>query len=102
MNDNVSTSIRKTSSRHKSPDKQSIHSSSINLEFKGGNKSKNKKKTHSSTGNVSKQNKKRVVFKKNIAEIINVECWKKYNMDISESVGDDSDKDKTKCTCLIF
>ena len=42
------------------------------------------------------------MFKKNIAEVINVECWKKYNMDISVCIGDDSDKDKTKCTCLIF
>ncbi len=98
MNDNVSTSIRKTSSRHKSPDKQSIHSSSINLEFKNGNKTKNKKKVLSN----SSQNRKRVMFKKNIAEVINVECWKKYNMDISVCIGDDSDKDKTKCTCLIF
>ena len=47
--------------------------------------------------------KKKVSFKSKLAEIINVECWKKYNVDISEN--DEKiykDNDDTKCNCEVF
>ena len=114
MNDNIHSSPHKGSSRSKKSEKESekiINSNSINLEFKSTNSSSsgklhNKKKSskngHSTKHNSAPKIKQGVNFKKNFVEIINVECWKKYNMDISVSQSESGDKDKTKCSCSIF
>lgn len=116
MNDNIQSSPHKGSSRSKKAEKETeqkiINNNSINLEFKSTNSSVSgklhKKKKSSKNGYNSIQHnsapkiKQGVNFKKNFVEIINVECWKKYNMDISVSQSESGDKDKTKCTCSIF
>jgi hypothetical protein len=43
---------------------------------------------------------RRVVFNKNFVEIVNVESYKKYNVDISEMNNDQHEK--VTCKCMIY
>ena len=89
MNNNEKGTSPHSKKRTKnSVEEKSIKSGSINLEFNNNNISNNSKKNN-------------VIFKKNFLEVINVECWKKYNSDISETPSSKS-KEQTKCTCIIF
>ena len=109
MNNNEKGTSPHSKKRTKnSVEEKSIKSGSINLEFNNNNISNNSKKhkqkqslTRDSSTQPFKIKKNNVIFKKNFLEVINVECWKKYNSDISETPSSRSKK-QTKCTCIIF
>ena len=109
MNNNEKGTSPHSKKRTKnSVEEKSIKSGSINLEFNNNNISNNSKKpkqkqslTRDSSTQPFKIKKNNVIFKKNFLEVINVECWKKYNSDISETPSSKS-KEQTKCTCIIF
>lgn len=53
--------------------------------------------------------KKKVSLKMDFVQIINVECWKKYNIDCSENLTfwdqqkeRNSQKENVKCSCVLF
>ena len=59
------------------------------------------KDTSNSTDTPSKRKyKKKVSFEKNMIEYINIESFKKYNIDIS--VNEMPKKDNTKCHCIVI
>ena len=111
MNNNEKGTSPHSKKRTKnSVEEKSIKSGSINLEFNNNNISNNSKLFGAESGSVFRRDsstqpfkikKNNVIFKKNFLELINVECWKKYNSDISETPSSKS-KEQTKCTCIIF
>ena len=62
--------------------------------------SKNINKNNEENNDI-KAKKKKVKFNRKI-DVINVECWKKYNSENTVEPNVNNSKDTTKCTCEIF
>ena len=109
-------SFRERASQHRqstsvSFNKEVLDSKDINFDIKSTSSSKKKhhrhnnykkKGTYKSTFNSQKL--KKVSFKENFTEIVQIENWKRYNTELNNEDNSDSEqegKDKTKCTCVI-
>ena len=74
------------------------------------NRSLNSSKTNDTyIKNSKEKHKKSVSFKKNCVEIINVECWKKFNEDASDEqyvnkydINMHKKNKEISCTCYIY
>jgi hypothetical protein len=107
----------KTSSHHHKHDsvsinKEFIDSKDINFEIRSTTSSKKKHHRHNNNNYKKKgtfkstfnnQKLKKVSFKENFTEVVQIENWKRYNTDLNEGDSDNEHdaKDKTKCTCVI-
>ena len=108
----------KTSSHHHKHDsvsinKEFIDSKDINFEIDSNTSSKKKHHRHNNNykkkgtfkSTFNSQKLKKVSFKENFIEIVQIENWKRYNTELNEDNNrdnEDNGKDKTKCTCVIY
>lgn len=87
----------------------SITNDSISLEIKSQKMKSHSRKHHhhhkkAKANSPLKQPKrpKGVCFKKNFVEVIDVECWKLYNMENYQLPNENNRREKVKCVCTVF
>ena len=111
-----SKSFRESKNSMSSYEKESLDAKDISLEIKSLKSTASTKKKHhhrrhsirkkkSNKSEFTRTKQKKVSFKQNLAEVVNIENWKMYNTDISEDQRNNinnSGKDKTKCACVLF
>ena len=95
------------------PEKENLDSKDIILENKStassqkrGHRDKHTKRKVTNKSFFKKKKLKTVSFKEDLTEVVHIENWKMYNIDVNDNVvtnqKDNRNKDKTTCACLLF